>query len=66
MGQLDRVVLPLVVGPLTTTAASIAPAQLLLDESFETDGQGSRYTASKPFNTRARRAMARAEEHAHR
>jgi len=35
-------------------APAIAPAQVLLDESFETDGQGTRYTASQPFNTNGR------------
>ena len=50
MAKLAPVVLPLAVGLLTAAAPSIAPGQLLLDESFETDGQGSRYTASQPFN----------------
>jgi len=50
MARLAPVVLPLAVGLITAAGPSTAPGQTFLDESFETDGQGSRYTASQPFN----------------
>jgi hypothetical protein len=50
MGKLASVVVSLAVGVVTVSAPSVAPGQVLLDESFETNGQGTRYTASQPFN----------------
>jgi len=54
MRRLALVALPLAATLATLAVPLIARAQLLMHESFETDGQGSRYTASQPFNTNGR------------
>lgn len=49
MNSMNKKVIPFIVAGVVA-AGGVAQGQIVFSESFETDGQGVRYTASTPFN----------------